>query len=356
MRNIYLAMERELLVVGQQHGTWLAEPHLVGMPTTCIAHDPFHPERVYCGTFGRGLWRSTDAGHNWQPVGDAGSAMGPWHDDGISHAQITSVAVSATDRPADYGVVYVGTEPTALFRSDDGGDSWKELSHLRTLPSAPTWSFPPRPYTSHARWITPDPYVAGRVFVAIEAGALVHSLDGGEHWEDRRPDGPIDTHTLVMHPEAPNRLYSAAGDGFSKSGRGYNESFDGGETWQRPDEGLRHHYLWSVAVDPANVDTVVVSASHSPMQAHTPSRADSVIYRKQRGEHWRQVTQGLPASEGTVTPLLTSNINEPGVFYALLNQGLFRSSDTGLTWEQLPVPWKQDYRHQHQQALLVSDL
>lgn len=155
-------------------------------------------------------------------------------DEGIAHGRVMSVAVSALERTGDYGVVYAGTEPSAIFRSEDGGNTWHECVTLRQLPSAATWSFPPRPYTSHIRWITPDPVQPGRIFAAAEAGALVHSLDGGQTWEDRKPDGPFDTHTLVIPRLQPNSLYSAAGDGFMQTGTGFVQSDDGGDTWYRP--------------------------------------------------------------------------------------------------------------------------
>ncbi len=153
MIAMYLAMERELLVVQQQNSSQQIESHLVGMQPVCVAIDPLLPQRVYCGTFGRGLWRSEDAGRTWKPIGDLGAAMEPNEGSGITSAMVTAVAVSATERSNGYGVVYAGTEPTALFRSEDGGDLWRETT-LLALPSSSTWSFPPRPYTSHVRWIT----------------------------------------------------------------------------------------------------------------------------------------------------------------------------------------------------------
>jgi len=151
-----------------KQGGWSVELHLAGSQPQCIAEDPLQPQRIYCGTFDQGLWFSNDAGSIWKHV-----------DEGIPHKQVTSVAVSQVEHITASSVVYVGTEPSSIFRSEDGGSTWLDLASLRQLPSAPTWSFPPRPSTHHVRWITPDPLVAGRVFAAIEAGALIRSHDGG---------------------------------------------------------------------------------------------------------------------------------------------------------------------------------
>ena len=323
---IYAAVAGGVLVASARDGSWQTGRRLAGASTQCIAADPSRPEVIYCGTFDRGLWRSADAGDSWERVRED-TIRGP----------VTSVAVSSAERAGEYGVVYAGTEPSAVYLSEDGGVIWRDLEGLRELPSEPEWSFPPRPETHHARWISPDPNVPGRVFVAIEAGALVRTLDGGETWEDRAPDGPRDTHTLATHRDAPGRLYSAAGEGFMVPGRGYSESGDAGVTWRRTGGGLRHHYLWGVAVDPGDPGTVVVSAARSPWEAHNPRAAKSTIYRKTAGEPWQESREGLPDMEGRLTTVLAANEDEPGVFYALTNKGLYRSPDAGLSWERLDL-------------------
>jgi hypothetical protein len=77
---------------------------------------------------------------------------------------------------------------------------------------------------------------------------------------------------------------------------------------------------------------VVVSAASSPGKAHDPRAAESTIYRKTAGEHWREVREGLPQVEGRIVTVLAANRDEPSVFYALTNEGLYRSSDAGASW------------------------
>src|SRR5919197_517626 len=100
-----------------------------------------------------------------------------------------------------------------LFRSRDSGETWVELEALRRLPSAPTWSFPPRPWTSHVRWVAPCPHDPGLLLVGIELGGLMRSEDGGRTWSDHRPGAQRDVHALAWHPSAPGRAYEAGGGG-----------------------------------------------------------------------------------------------------------------------------------------------
>ena len=342
---LFLATEQALAVIRPGNGTWNVDLQLSGSQPECLAFDPVHQEHIYCGTFKQGLWQSSDAGKTWEHTSE-----------GITSSQVMSVAVSSIDRVNGAGIVYAGTEPSALFRSEDQGKSWQELASLRALPSASTWSFPPRPWTSHIRWITPDPLVSGRLFAAAEAGALVRSLDGGQTWEDRKPDGPFDTHTLVMHRLAPDRLYSAAGDGFMHPGNGFVQSDDGGENWYRPDDGLGYHYLWSVAADPADPDTLIVSAAPGPQQAHALASAESALYRRSGGEPWQQVKEGFPPAPGLIASVLATHEDEAGVFYAANNKGIFRSPDAGSTWAELPIAWPVGLSLGRVHALAVAHL
>jgi hypothetical protein len=175
------------------------ETGLDGRGARCLALDPKDPDTLYVGTSDEGIYKSEDGGGTWEKLS------------GIEHPRVTAVAVSPTD-----GVVYAGTEPSALFVSRDGGGSWRELEGMGNLPSAPTWSFPPRPWTSHVRAIAlsySDPHL---VVAGIELGGVVRSADGGETWQDQRPGAQADCHSLFAHPGAPELLYEAGGGGFAQ--------------------------------------------------------------------------------------------------------------------------------------------
>ena len=81
---------------------------------------------------------------------------------------------------------------------------------MEKLPSANRWSFPSRPDSHHTRWIQPDPRSPKKLFLAVEAGALISTPDDGYTWRDAVPGSPFDTHHLVIHPDVPQHIWSAA--------------------------------------------------------------------------------------------------------------------------------------------------
>jgi photosystem II stability/assembly factor-like uncharacterized protein len=338
--TLLIGMQNSLLAL-ESSNRYKIHECLKGTNPQKIAFDPGNPNRAYCGTFGNGLWKTDDGGQTWSSIGK----------DVISSPYVMSVSVSPLDRRNSFNKVYVGTEPSALYISNDGGNSWEKMDALNNLPSSTSWSFPPRPWTHHVRWIEPDANNPNYVFVAIEAGALVKSHDGGRTWMDRVDQGPYDTHTLATHRKAPKRLYSSAGDG-------YFESFDYGESWSRPTEGLRHHYLYGLAVDSGNPQIVIVSASMGPATAYSSENAESFVYRKEEedgNKRWKAISNGLPKPNGTTITILASNPKTDGEFYAVNNRGLFRSTDSGVSWRRLDIPWPKEYLSQPAWALAVCE-
>jgi photosystem II stability/assembly factor-like uncharacterized protein len=233
------------------------------------------------------------------------------------------MAIAAS--PVERDVVWVGTEPSEVWRSADAGATWEQTSRLETLPSSSEWSFPPRPDTHHVRWIA------------------CHPIDGGRTWRDRVAGGPWDTHELAVHRNAPDTLRVAAGDG-------YFESDDAGATWRSPSTGLEVGYLRSVAIDPGEPDGVVVSASSGPYTAYVAGRSDGRLYHRVTRERWERVRAGWPEPPSTIAPLLCAGA-KPGEMWAADERGVHRSDDRGKTWRRV-VGYATSPRHLRGLALL----
>jgi hypothetical protein len=101
---------------------------------------------------------------------------------------------------------------------------------------------------------------------------------------------------------------------------------------------LKHLYLVGVAVDPADPDTVIVSATDGPGSAYWPRQAEAYVYRKTGFKRWEQAMSGLPEAKGTTVSRFATHAGEPGVIYAANNRGLFRSDDAGRSWKALDAP------------------
>ena len=191
--RLYAATGDGFARLDEAGAAWAIELALSGSGAQCIAVDPADPDTVFVGLREGGVRRSVDSGQSWI-------------DCELPEPAVFSLAVSAAD-----GAVYAGTEPSRLFRSDDRGESWRELEALLELPSRPSWSFPPRPWTSHVHWIAPSPHDPGLLLVGIELGGLMRSTDGGQSWQDHRPGAQRDVHSLAWHPRTAGRAYEAGG-------------------------------------------------------------------------------------------------------------------------------------------------
>lgn len=309
MARLYAATGDAIVRLDEVGAVWTVERFLSGSGAQCLAVDRADPDIVYVGLREGGVCRSVDGGRIWV-------------DCRLPEPGVFSLAVSAAD-----GAVYAGTEPSRLFRSDDRGESWAELEALLELPSRPSWSFPPRPWTSHVRWIAPSPSDADLLLVGIELGGLMRSTDGGQTWQDHRPGAQPDVHSLAWHPDA--------GHAYEAGGGGAAFSTDAGESWQSADEGRDRHYTWSVTVDPIDPDCWYVSASTGSFAAHGRRDPQAHIYRRRDAESWQPLTGGLPEPLPAMPYALLAT--DGRLFAGLADGQLWESRDQGDNWTPLQL-------------------
>lgn len=329
----YAAMRSGLLTIEDLTDEPTTTESFTDTRLECVHAHPDTPETAFVGTYENGLYRTTNQGMDWEPVGT----------DTIDESAVMAIATN----PHDPAEVWVGTEPSRLYHSTDNGRQWEHCPGLTALDSASEWSFPPRPDTHHVRWIDVDPHDPAHLYIGIEAGALVQSHDRGGSFEDRVPTANIDNHTLATHPDAVDRAYSAAGDG-------YAETTDGGRTWDRYMDGLDHGYVWGLAVDPGDPDTVLVSAASGARSAHTYASADAHLYRRQNGE-WESIDDTcVPTGTDALRSVLTRG-QDPGTVFALNNHGLYATHDAGTSWSTVSTRWPDRFTTETAQGLAIAD-
>lgn len=330
MKTFYIGLENQLLMIQEKENTYDFISHLEKFKVNCLVFDPGNMNWLYAAT-NHGFWKSEDGGRSYKQMNN-----------GLPTMKLTTMAVSPHKNLKGKHTLYVGTEPSMIFYSEDRGENWEEFRGIQDLPSKSNWSFPPRPETHYVRWITPSKTDPDYLAVSIEAGAVFQTSDHGKTWSDRAEVGPTDVHTLLMHPDAPSRLYATNGGMVSNHVReSYAESFDGGHSWTFMSGGLeKHPYTYNMILHPNDPDFRLISASESASKAHD-KHAYSTVYCKNGEEDWLELADGLP-KEGSFSHHLAHDPNAIGAFYALNNYGIYYLGAESTTWEKVDIPWAKD--------------
>lgn len=238
--------------------------------------------KLFAGTHEDGVWVSGDAsGASWRQVAK-----------GIANLNVYSLA--ARHRGKDV-TIFAGAEPASLYRSDDLGESWRDLPALRGVPDTDKWSFPPPPHIAHVKSITIHPARPETLFTCVEQGALLTSEDDGASWKElddySKPEDPTyrDMHRIVLHPKQANIAYLATGVGMYRSD-------NGGSTWRTlTQRGSRIGYPDFVVLDQDNPDILwVAGAEKTPRDWPGDGTANSTVLKSvDGGRNWRELRNGL---------------------------------------------------------------
>jgi photosystem II stability/assembly factor-like uncharacterized protein len=329
---------RELLV-GTREGVAVLERAGLGAPWR-VAHraltDRFisaivvesESGTIFAGAFHGGLHASTDGGRTWEP-----------RENGLTILDVFSMAARRVNGRVR---VFAGTEPANLFCSDDLGGHWTHLPALRNVPTVDQWWFPPPPHVAHTKFITFDPRDENVIYACIEQGALLKSDDQGQTWRElntlgfyndatRAVENFYDVHKALIDPRDPRKL-------FVSGGAGLYVSTDGGTHWERRMAAgwASDVYPDALVMHPRQPDVMFVAAAdHNPATWRDSHHAGGKIYRsRDAGVTWERLLGGLP--EDTVHEFGALTLEDWGggvSLYAATTGGeVYASDDGGDTW------------------------
>jgi photosystem II stability/assembly factor-like uncharacterized protein len=232
---------------------------------TCMSVDPENPQKIYAGTEHSGLFYTDNGGASWNRANPNVPKM----------MLFAALALN--------GGVMVGTVPSAVYRSRNGG--WEELEGVR-INSAGA-NFPPSPeLQSRARYLTFDPAAPHRLYAGIEVGGMLVSDDDGQNWRPANEGlTDMDVHEVLASKKNSGTVFAACGEAAFRS-------FDRADHWQEITP-KSHDYGTSVAEDKDGL-VYLGSAKGRPNGWIRPEGAMAAIFRsRDKGSTWEKVIDNL---------------------------------------------------------------
>jgi len=329
---LYAGTQDGLVLVEPKEGRWEVTNHVFpDKVIDSISGCRRTPERVYAGVTYDGVYRTDDAGRTWKKV---------------FHGDVRATAVD----PTDDDVLYAGTEPPHLYRSQNRGEAWEELTALQALPEElrKKWWAPYPPNQGHITSIFIHPDDPRQLYLALEHGGILRSLDCGETWDDVSMGiDYLDIHIVASLPHRFDRW-------FVSSARGFFTTDDPARGWVRAEQGFTRDYFHDfIFLGPEGANEMptmlIATADHSPGSWGRPEVARSAVFRSEDGaQSWRRVKNGFEDEMKPMVWALAPHPSDPNVAFAGVGQvvrgpaqgpkgpgSLHITRDRGLSWEKL---------------------
>jgi photosystem II stability/assembly factor-like uncharacterized protein len=349
---------------GNRQNWEVSGPHFAGWEMYHLKGSPADPNRIYAsqtsGWFGQIIQRSEDGGKTWNPPGTKPEdLMNPdgmpkgasnmfayegevgthkWYD-GTQHPwefkRIWHIEPSLTDPDT----AYAGAEDAALFKTTDGGKTWKELSALRGVKGA-LWQ--PGAGGMAVHTILIDPKNPNRIYVAISAAGAFRTDDGGKTWKPINrglksqfelpdPDAEVGhcVHRIALHPSRPDVL-------FMQKHWDVLRTNNAGDQWSEVSGNLPTDFGFPIDVHAHEPETIYVVPITSDSLHYPPDGKLRVYRSKSGGNEWEPLMNGLPQNNCYVNVLrdamAVDSLDKCGIYFGTTGGQVYCSPDGGDSW------------------------
>lgn len=313
-------------------------PHFQGTEVNHVVQDPRDPRKVYAAVnsawFGPHLHASNNGGKSWK-LSEKGIELKSVPNSSLK--RLWHIEPGHADEP---GVVWMGADPGALFRSADWGATWEEVSPLTAHPTRAQWHEGGGGLMVHSIQCP----AKGRVIVGMSVAGAYVSDDSGANWEpfnggvraDFQPEKfPVVgqcVHHLLAHPANPEMLYQ-------QNHCGVYRAKWGAAKWTDISKGLPSRFGFGLAVPAAEKETLFTVPIESAQNRATPGAQFRVARSRDGGKSWTLLTKGLPQQHAHVLVLreaMCADAASPaGVYVGTQGGALFHTRDAGDSWQVL---------------------
>jgi len=288
------------------------------------------PLTYYMGTTGGGLWKTTDAGQRWENISDGFFKTG----------SVGAIVVA----PSDSNVLYCGMGEHAprgvmtsygdgVYKSTDAGKTWEHMGlkatqHISRIVVHPT--------NADVAWVAAQ----GALYGPNKERGIFKTTDGGKTWKNVLfvneltgcselsidPGNPRVLYAAMWHHQRKPHIVISGGEG-----SGLYKSTDGGESWSKMHKGLPKELgKMAIAVSPANSDKVFAL-----IESDSNKDQGGLFVSNNAGDSWSMISgDNRLVQRAWYYIEVFADPNDENTVYVMSAPAL-RSQDGGKTWERL---------------------
>jgi len=328
------------LAHSQDRRSWqLTDPRFMMNAVYAVAMDPRNQRLLVSATsehWGPSVFTSDDLGRSWQEPDDGSLAFPAGTDTALG--RVWQLAPS----PCEPAVVWAGSQPSSLWRSEDGGQHFSLVRSLWDHPHRPEWGAGFGGQAIHT--VLPHPTDPARLTVAMSTGGVYRTEDGGQSWTasntgvkayflpDPWPEFGQCVHKVARDAADPDRFYL-------QNHHGVYRSDDGSRSWQSIADTLPADFGFAMVSHPSRPGVAYNWPLVADRERLPPDRACRVYRTEDAGKTWSPLSAGLPQQQYydiVLRDAMCADDGEPaGIYFGTRNGEVYASGDEGDSWNQV---------------------